>query len=105
MGSGYIGSNPVYKKEKDIKNYNDVEYVAYDKEYDYEALDNDEYDRKNDEIDLIEKHFNVNINVYIHDEPDERSRFSVSKLACASWDHTNCAAGPPSAISGSAQAP
>ena len=32
-----------------------------------EALDNEEYDKKNDEIDLIEKHFNVNINVYTHD--------------------------------------
>ena len=53
-----------YNKEKDIENYNGVEYVAYDKEYTNEALDNDEYDKKNDEIDLIEKHFNVNINVY-----------------------------------------
>ena len=34
-----------------------------------EALDNEEYDKKNDEIDLIEKHFNININVYTHDEP------------------------------------
>ncbi len=32
-----------------------------------EALDNDEYDKKNDEIDLIEKYFNININVYTHD--------------------------------------
>ncbi len=38
----------------DIKKYCGVEYVAYDKEY--RALDNDEYDQKNDEIDLIEKH-------------------------------------------------
>ena len=34
------------------------------------SLDNEEYDKKNDEIDLIEKHFNVNINVYTHDEPE-----------------------------------
>ena len=26
--------------------------------------------KKNDEIDLIEKHFNININVYTHDEPE-----------------------------------
>ena len=44
-----------YRQEKDIKNYNGVEYVAYDKEYDDEALDNEEYDKNNDEIDLIEK--------------------------------------------------
>ena len=59
--------NEYYNKEKDIKNYNGVEYVAYDKEYTDEALDNEEYDKKNDEIDLIEKHFNININVYTHD--------------------------------------
>ena len=35
-----------------------------------EALDNDEYDKKNDEIDLIEKHFNININVYTNDVKD-----------------------------------
>ena len=62
--------NEYYNKEKDIKNYCGIEYVAYDKEYNDEALDNDEYDKKNDEIDLIEKHFNVNINVYTHDEPE-----------------------------------
>ena len=47
-------------------------YVAYDKEtlYNDEALDNDDYDKKNDEIDLIEKHFNININVYTHDDPE-----------------------------------
>ncbi len=45
------------------ENYPDVEFVAYDKEYTDEALDNEEYEKKNDEIDLIEKHFNVNINV------------------------------------------
>ncbi len=33
-------------KEKDIKNYNGIEYVAYDKEYTDEALDNDEYEKK-----------------------------------------------------------
>jgi hypothetical protein len=62
--------NDYYNKEKDIKNYNGVEFVAYDKEYTDEALDNDEYDKKNDEIDLIEKHFNININVYTHDDPE-----------------------------------
>ena len=46
--------NEYYNKEKDIKNYNCVDYVAYDKEYTDEALDNEEYDKRNDEIDLIE---------------------------------------------------
>jgi len=61
-----------YTTEQDIDNYNGVMYVAYDKEtlYNDEALDNDDYDKKNDEIDLIEKHFNININVYTHDEPE-----------------------------------
>ena len=54
----------------DEENYPGVDYVAYDKEYNDEALDNDGYDKKNDEIDLIEKHFNININVYTHDEPE-----------------------------------
>jgi hypothetical protein len=58
--------NDYYKQEKDIKSYGGVEYVAYDKEYTDEALDNEEYDKKNDEIDLIEKNFNININVYTH---------------------------------------
>ncbi len=31
-----------------------MEPVEYDKKYINEALDNDEYDEKNDEIDLIE---------------------------------------------------
>ena len=57
--------NDYYNKEKDIKNYNGVEFVAYDKEYTDEALDNDEYDKKNDEIDLIEKHLML-ILMYIH---------------------------------------
>ena len=33
------------------KSCNGVEYVAYDKEYTDEALDNEEYDKKNDKID------------------------------------------------------
>ena len=49
----------------DEENYPGVEFVAYDKEYTDEALDNDEYDKKNDEIDLIEKHL-VLILMYIH---------------------------------------
>ena len=53
--------------DKTEKSYKGIEYVAYDKEYTDEALDNEEYDKKNDEIDLIEKHFNVNINVYTHE--------------------------------------
>ena len=65
--------NDYYGKKLDDeikKSYNGVEYVAYDKEYTDEALDNEKYDKKNDEIDLIEKHFNININVYTHDEPE-----------------------------------
>ncbi len=41
-----------------------VEFVAYDKEYTDEALDNDEYDKQNDEIDLIKK--KILILMYIH---------------------------------------
>ena len=52
------------------KTYGGIQYVAYDKEYTDDALDNNEYDKKNDEIDLIEKHFNININVYTNDEPE-----------------------------------
>ena len=33
--------------------YKGVEFVAYDKEYTAEALDNEEYDKKNDEIDWL----------------------------------------------------
>ncbi len=54
----------------DIKKYGGVKYVAYDKEYTDEALGNEEYDKKNDEIDLIEKRFKININVYTNDEPE-----------------------------------
>ena len=35
-----------YGNEQDIKNYNGVEYVAYDKEYNDETLDNDDYDKR-----------------------------------------------------------
>jgi hypothetical protein len=38
--------NDYYNNNKDIKNYNGVEYIAYDKEYTDEALDNDEYDKR-----------------------------------------------------------
>jgi hypothetical protein len=61
-------NKPLNKINKE--NYPGVDYVAYDKEYDDEALDNEEYDKKNDEIDLIEKHFNININVYTNDVKD-----------------------------------
>jgi len=77
--------NDYYNKEKDIKNYNGVEYVAYDKEYEAEALDNDEYDEKNDEIDLIEKHFNININVYTHDEPE---LLQIDRRSICNYDDT-----------------
>jgi hypothetical protein len=44
------------KLDKNTKtNQKGIDYVVYDKEYDDHALDNDEYDKKNDEIDLIEK--------------------------------------------------
>jgi len=77
--------NDYYKKEKDIKNYCGIEYVAYDKEYNDEALDNDEYDKKNDEIDLIEKHFNVNVNVYTHDEPE---LLQIDRRSICNYDDT-----------------
>ena len=38
--------NNYYKKEKFIKNYNSVDHVAYDKEYDDKAFDNDEYEKR-----------------------------------------------------------
>ncbi len=37
--------NDYYGKKLD-KNYNGVEYVAYDKEHTDDALDNDEYDKR-----------------------------------------------------------
>jgi len=77
--------NDYYNKEKDIKNYNGVEFVAYDKEYSDEALDNEEYDKKNDEIDLIEKHFNININVYTHDVKDE---LRIDRRSITNYDDT-----------------
>ena len=52
-------------KKRILKNYNGVEFVAYDKEYTDEALDNEEYDKKNDEIDLIENILML-ILMYIH---------------------------------------
>ena len=61
--------NDYYKNTKDIKNYNGVEYVAYKEQYN--DLNNDEYDNKNDELDLIERFFKININVYTNDEPNE----------------------------------
>ena len=33
-------------------------------------VNNDEYDNKNDELDLIERFYKININVYTNDEPD-----------------------------------
>ena len=50
-----------------------------------EALDNDEYDKKNDEIDLIEKHFNVNVNVYTHDEPE---LLQIDRRSICNYDDT-----------------
>ena len=47
--------NDYYNKKIDNSTYKGVEFVAYGKEYTAEALDNEEYDKKNDEIDLIEK--------------------------------------------------
>ncbi len=74
-----------YKLKKDIKSYGGVEYVAYDKEYTDEALDNDEHDKKNDEIDLNEKHFNVNINVYTHDESE---LLQIDRRSITNYDDT-----------------
>ena len=60
-----------YNKEKAIETYNGIEYVAYDKEYTQERLDADDYENvKYDELDKVEKHFNININVYTNDEPE-----------------------------------
>jgi hypothetical protein len=77
--------NDYFNKEKDNKNYNGVEFVAYDKEYADEALDNVEYDKKNDEIDLIEKCYNININVYTHDEPE---LLQIDRRSITNYDDT-----------------
>ena len=70
----------------DIKKYEGVKYVAYDKEYNAEALDNEEeYNKKNDEIDLIEKRFKININVYTHDEPD---LLQIDRRSICNYDDT-----------------
>jgi len=52
------------KKRKRQPFFSGVEYKAYDKEYPDEALDNDDYDKKNDEIDFIEK-IVIMISMYI----------------------------------------
>ncbi len=49
------------------------------------SLDNDEYDKKNDEIDLIEKHFNININVYTNDEPE---LLQIDRRSITNYDDT-----------------
>ncbi len=41
--------------------------------------------KKNDEIDLIEKHFNVNINVYTQDEPE---LLQIDRRSIANYDDT-----------------
>ena len=68
-----------------VYSYEGVTYVAYDKEYTDEALDNEEYDKKNDEIDLIEKHFKININVYTHDEP---KLLQIDRRSICNYDDT-----------------
>ena len=54
-------NKPLHKINK--QNYQGVEYIAYDKEYDDEALDHDEYDKNNDEIDSSKQHFYINIKI------------------------------------------
>jgi hypothetical protein len=51
-----------------IKNYEGIKYIAYDKEYTEERLDKDDYEKLKDEIDNVEKFFKININVYTQDE-------------------------------------
>ena len=74
-----------YGDERSIENYSGVEYVAYDKEYSDEALDNEEYEQKNDELDLIEKKFEININVYTNDEPDI---IQIDRRSITNYDDT-----------------
>ncbi len=45
----------------------------------------EEYDKKNDEIDLIEKHFNININVCSHDEPE---LLQIDRRSMCEYDDT-----------------
>jgi hypothetical protein len=76
----------IHNHTTDIKEYEGVKYVAYDKEYTDEALDNEEeYNKKNDEIDLIEKHFKININVYTHDEPE---LLQIDRRSICNYDDT-----------------
>jgi len=85
---GKANELPIHFKQgsnKIAESYKGIEYVAYDKEYNDEALDNDEYDKKNDEIDLIEKHFNVNVNVYTHDEPE---LLQIDRRSICNYDDT-----------------
>ncbi len=43
-------------------------------------------EKKKDEIDLIEKYFNVNFNVYTHDEPE---LLQIDKRSITNYDETS----------------
>jgi hypothetical protein len=60
--------NQFYENQNNIKLYQGIKYIAYDKEYTEERLDADDYEELKDEIDEVEKFFKININVYIQDE-------------------------------------
>jgi hypothetical protein len=57
-----------YDKEYD-KSYEGVKYLEYKKFADKE-VDESEYEKAVDEIDQIEQHFKININIYTQDEKD-----------------------------------
>ncbi len=56
-----------YNKIDDIENYSGVQYVPYNTTDD---IEDDNIDKKEDDIDKIEKHFKININIYTNDEPN-----------------------------------
>ena len=62
--------NKFYNNNVILKDYEGIQYVAYDKEYTSERLDAEDYDQKRDEIDDVERCFKININVFTNDELD-----------------------------------
>jgi hypothetical protein len=56
-----------YNKIDDIEKYSGVQYVPYNTT---DEIEDDNIDKKEDDIDKIEKHFKININIYTNDEPN-----------------------------------
>ena len=56
-----------FYKEEYNKDYEGIKYLEYKKFADAE-VDEKEYEKAEDEIDKIEQHFNININIYTQEE-------------------------------------